>query len=189
MLPEGNIRLVFFVIVSAAYYIGYTCQCVVTKSAQSCVTNDPAAGTVAFSFFTIAYLVLTCVQAGFQGISGNIVIPMTADCADYETYRSGKYVPGLMGTLFSFVDKIVSSFAPMIAGVVFAAVGFADHNPVEGDIVTWELRVGTAFLAFGVIIFGLICNLIAMKFYPLTKEKMAEIQDEVAKIKAAALAE
>ena len=168
MLPEGNIRLVFFVIVSAAYYIGYTCQCVVTKSAQSCVTNDPKQRPL---------------------FAGNIVIPMTADCADYETYRSGKYVPGLMGTLFSFVDKIVSSFAPMIAGVVFAAVGFADHNPVEGDIVTWELRVGTAFLAFGVIIFGLICNLIAMKFYPLTKEKMAEIQDEVAKIKAAALAE
>jgi Na+/melibiose symporter-like transporter len=153
------------------------------------MTNDPANGTVYFGFFTIAYLILTCVQAGFQGISGNIVIPMTADCADYETYRSGKYVPGLMGTLFSFVDKIVSSFAPMIAGVVFAAVGFADHNPVEGDPVTWELRVGTAFLAFGVIIIGLICNLIAMKFYPLTKEKMAEIQDEVAKIKAAALAE
>ena len=129
MLPEGNIRLVFFVIVSAAYYIGYTCQCVVTKSAQSCVTNDPAAGTVAFSFFTIAYLVLTCVQAGFQGISGNIVIPMTADCAAYETYRSGKYVPGLMGTLFSFVDKIVSSFAPMIAGLVFAEDG---RDPRQG---------------------------------------------------------
>jgi Na+/melibiose symporter-like transporter len=153
------------------------------------MTRDPANGTVYFGFFTIAYLALTILTAGCQGISGNIVIPMTADCADYETYRSGKYVPGLMGTLFSFVDKIVSSFAPMIAGVVFAAVGFADHNPVEGDPVTWELRVGTAFLAFGVIIIGLICNLIAMKFYPLTKEKMAEIQDEVAKIKAAALAE
>ena len=22
---------------------------------------------------------------------------MTADCADYEVYRSGRYVPGLMG--------------------------------------------------------------------------------------------
>ena len=153
------------------------------------MTKDPAAGTVYFGFFTIAYLVLTIIQAGFQGISGNIVIPMTADCADYETYRSGKYVPGLMGTLFSFVDKIVSSFAPMIAGLVFSAVGFADHNPVEGDPVTWELRVGVAFLAYGVIMIGLVCNLIAMKFYPLTKEKMAEIQDEVAKIKAAALAE
>ena len=153
------------------------------------MTNDPANGTVAWSFFTIAYLVLSIVTAGFQGISGNIVIPMTADCADYETYRSGKYVPGLMGTLFSFVDKIISSFAPLIAGVVFTMVGFADHNPVEGDPVTMELRIGVAFLAFGLIILGLICNLVAMKYYPLTKEKMAEIQDKVAAIKAAAAAE
>ena len=35
---------------------------------------------------------------------------------------------------------------------------------------------------------GWICNLIAMKFYPLTKEKMAEIQDEIAAIKAKAQA-
>ena len=153
------------------------------------MTNDAAAGTVAFSFFTIAYLTGTVICAAFQGISGNIVIPMTADCADYETYRSGKYVPGLMGTLFSFVDKIISSFAPMIAGIVFTAVGYADHNPVQGDLVTPELRLGVAFLAYGLLIFGLICNLIAMKFYPLTKEKMAEIQDKVAAIKAAAAAE
>ena len=33
------------------------------------------------------------------------------------------------------------------------------------------------------IMLGLVCNLIAMKFYPLTKEKMEEIQDEVAQIK------
>ena len=153
------------------------------------MTSDPAAGTVAFSFFTVAYLVLTVAQTGFQGIPSNIVIPMTADCADYEIYRSGKYVPGLMGTLFSFVDKMVSSFAPMIAGLVFAAVGFADHNPVEGDPVTMKLRIGVAFLFYGVLIIGLICNLIAMKFYPLTKEKMAEIQEKVAAIKAASLSD
>ena len=153
------------------------------------MTSDPANGTIAWSFFTIAYLALTIITAGFQGISGNIVIPMTADCADYETYRSGKYVPGLMGTLFSFVDKLISSFAPMIAGIVFTAVGFADHNPVEGDPVTMKLRIGVAFLAYGLIILGLICNIIAMKFYPLTKEKMAEIQEKVAAIKAAAAAE
>lgn len=150
---------------------------------------DVAAGTIHWGYFVILYLVLTVITAGFQGISGNIVIPMTADCADYETYRSGRYVPGLMGTLFSFVDKLVSSFAPMIAGLVFAAVGFADHNPVQGDVVTMKLRVGVAFLAYGLIMVGLICNLIAMKFYPLTKEKMAEIQDEVAAIKAKAAQE
>lgn len=120
MLPEGNIRLVFFIIVSAAYYIGYTCQCVVTKSAQSCVTNDPKQRPL-FAAFDGVYNTLL--------FAGNIVIPMTADCADYETYRSGKYVPGLMGTLFSFVDKIVSSFAPMIAGLVFAEDG---RDPGQG---------------------------------------------------------
>src|SRR5699024_3563359 len=35
------LKLVFFIVVYAIYIIGYTCQCVVTKSAQSCMTNDP----------------------------------------------------------------------------------------------------------------------------------------------------
>ncbi len=142
------------------------------------MTSNPETGALNWGPFLITYVVFSILYAGCQGISGNIVIPMTADCADYEVYRSGKYVPGLMGTLFSFVDKMISSFAPMIAGLVFAACGFTDHNPSVGDIVTPQLRVGVVFLAYGLITIGLICNLIAMKFYPLSKEKMAEIQDE-----------
>ena len=151
------------------------------------MTTDPATGTLNFgSFFLLAHLGLTIIQGGFQGISGNIVIPMTADCADYEVYRSGKYLPGLMGTLFSFVDKIISSLAPMIASFVFAAIGYTTRNPAQGDPVTTELKIAVCFLAFGMIIIGLICNIVAMKFYPLTKEKMEEIQEKVAAIKAAA---
>ena len=153
------------------------------------MTSNPETGALNWGSFLITYVVFSILYAGCQGISGNIVIPMTADCADYEVYRSGKYVPGLMGTLFSFVDKMISSFAPMIAGRVVAACGFTDHNPSVGDIVTPQLRVGVVFLAYGLITIGLICNLIAMKFYPLSKEKMAEIQDEIVKIKAKAMAE
>lgn len=153
------------------------------------MTSNAATGAINWGFFTIAHVVLSIVAAGFQGISGNIVIPMTADCADYEVYRTGKYVPGLMGTLFSFVDKMISSLAPMIAGLVFAACGFADHNPVQGDVVTPALKFGVVFLAFGMLIIGLICNVVALKFYPLTKEKMSEIQGEVAAIKAKAAQE
>ena len=153
------------------------------------MTTNPATGALNWGYFLILYLVLTIIAAGFQGISGNIVIPMTADCADYEVYRTGKYVPGLMGTLFSFVDKLVSSFAPMVAGVMFSMCGYTDHNPVMGDPVTPGLRGGVVFCAYGMIMLGLICNLIAMKFYPLTKEKMEEIQDEVAQIKMKTMAE
>lgn len=148
-------------------------------------------GTLFTGWTTTAliFVLLVIAWSGVQALSSSIVITMTADCADYEVYRTGKYVPGLMGTLFSFVDKMVSSFAPMVAGVMFSMCGFTDHNPVMGDPVTPGLRVGVVFCAYGMIMLGLVCNLIAMKFYPLTKEKMAEIQDEVAQIKMKTMAE
>ena len=137
----------------------------------------------------LIFILLVIAWRGVQALSSSIVITMTADCADYEVYRTGKYVPGLMGTLFSFVDKLVSSFAPMVAGVMFSMCGYTDHNPVMGDPVTPGLRGGVVFCAYGMIMMGLVCNLIAMKFYPLTKEKMEEIQDEVAQIKMKTMAE
>ena len=148
-------------------------------------------GTLFTGWTTTAliFVLLVIAWSGVQALSSSIVITMTADCADYEVYRTGKYVPGLMGTLFSFVDKLVSSFAPMVAGVMFSMCGFTDHNPVMGDPVTPGLRMGVVFCAYGMIMIGLVCNLIAMKFYPLTKEKMEEIQDEVAQIKMKTMAE
>jgi len=148
-------------------------------------------GTLFTGWTTTAliFVLLVIAWSGVQALSSSIVITMTADCADYEVYRTGKYVPGLMGTLFSFVDKLVSSFAPMVAGIMFSMCGFTDHNPVMGDPVTPGLRMGVVFCAYGMIMLGLVCNLIAMKFYPLTKEKMEEIQDEVAQIKMKTMAE
>ena len=147
-------------------------------------------GTLFTGWTTTAliFVLLVIAWSGVQALSSSIVITMTADCADYEVYRTGKYVPGLMGTLFSFVDKLVSSFAPMVAGVMFSMCGYTDHNPVMGDPVTPGLRGGVVFCAYGMIMIGLVCNLIAMKFYPLTKEKMEEIQAEIGRIKAEAAA-
>lgn len=148
-----------------------------------------AQGGLAFSTFTILYIILTIVVGSFQGISGNIVIPMTADCADYEVYRSGKYVPGLMRTLFSFVDKIISSLAPMVAGLFFAAIGFRETLPDVNTPYTRSLLYVGVFLSFGILIIGMLFNLVALKFYPLTKEKMESIQAEIAAIKARAEAQ
>lgn len=144
------------------------------------------AGGLAIGFFAIALILLTIINGAFNNLAGNIVIPMTADCADYEVYRSGRYVPGMMGTLFSFVDKMISSLAPLIAGIVFAAVGFADKLPDQSAPYSEPLKYATIFLAYGLIVLGQVANLIAMKFYPLTKEKMEEIRGEIDRIKAEA---
>ena len=143
-------------------------------------------GKIAWGAFAILYIVLNIVMGGFTGLSGNIVIPMTADCADYEVYRTGKYVPGLMGTLFSFVDKIISSFAPMLISIAYAAIGYKEVLPDNTAEFTQPLFLVTLGCIYGAIIIGNLCNVVAMKFYPLTKEKMEEIQKEIAAIKAKA---
>ena len=114
---------------------------------------------------------------------------MIADCTDYEVYRSGKYVPGLMGTLFSFVDKVISSLATTVVGVMCAAIGFTEALPTVDTPLTPALKFVGVFGLVGLTMIGLIANVIAMHFYPLTGEKMKEIQAEVAAIKAKATAE
>lgn len=139
-----------------------------------------------WSFWGLLFCLLFIAVKGFSGMSGNIVIPMTADCADYEVYRSKRYVPGLMGTLFSFVDKIISSLAATIAGLVFAAVGFREVLPTPETPYSTGIVIATVFLFAGMPLIGWLLNIVAMKFYPLSKEFMEKIQGEIASIKKAA---
>lgn len=59
ILPTMNtaIRFPVFILMYMVYIIGYTFQCVVTKSAQSCLTNDPKQRPV-FTMFDSVYNVL-----------------------------------------------------------------------------------------------------------------------------------
>ena len=136
-------------------------------------------------FMTIAFIGLYIIGKGAMGVSSSFVITMISDCADYETYLSGRYVPGMMGTLFSFVDKLISSFATTIVAFAVAAIGFAERMPDVTDIATPQLFWTTMFLFIGMPMLGWIASLIAMKFYPLDKEKMEEVQAHIQELKNA----
>ena len=154
--------------------------------------TDPSTWASIFTGWSILGViwVLNAIMLGsFSNMAGQIVIPMTADCADYEVYRSGRYVPGLMGTLFSFVDKLISSLASTIVALCFATIGYTDTLPTNSSPYSTGILYVTIFCFVGMPMLGWICNLIAMKFYPLTKEKMEEIQDDIARIKAEAAAQ
>ncbi|MDD3218783.1 MAG: MFS transporter [Lachnospiraceae bacterium] len=133
---------------------------------------------------TAAFLIIYCLFTGVKSISSNIVIPMIADCADYETYLSGRYVPGMMGTLFSFVDKIISALSTTIVGLLLAAIGYKTVMPQVGDSYTSTIFWVSMITFLGLPILGWIASLIAMKFYPLDEEKMREVQEHIAEIKA-----
>ncbi|CEI73306.1 MULTISPECIES: MFS transporter [Romboutsia] len=132
---------------------------------------------------TILFLSITILQGAFAGISGNIVIPMIADCADYETYRTGKFVPGMMGTLFSFIDKLISSFSSTLLGVGLAIIGMANAVIVPNTPADTKFFWLIMTCMYIVPIFGHIASIIAMKFYPLDAAKMAEVQSGLNSIK------
>jgi Na+/melibiose symporter-like transporter len=111
-------------------------------------------------------------------------IPMVADCSDYETYRSGKYIPGIMGTLFSLVDKLVSSLSATVVGIAVSIIGLenlptADTPYAPG--MNWVVIV--LFCIVPMIAWAL--TLFVMKGYELTGPRMKEIQDINAKRKEA----
>ncbi|MDO5088170.1 MAG: MFS transporter, partial [Leptotrichiaceae bacterium] len=136
-----------------------------------------------FSFETLGFIILWCIGKGVSGAGGGLTINAIADCADYETYRTGRYIPGMMGTLFSFVDKLISSLATTIVGLVVAGIGYTSGFPKIGDPNTPQLFYAATFLFLGMPILGWIASIIALKFYPLSAEKMEIIQAHISSIK------
>ena len=136
------------------------------------------------NIYTILFVILFGVGYGAYYSTADMPIPMVADCSDYETYRSGNYVPGIMGTLFSLVDKLVSSLGSTIVGLALGVIGITTLPDASSPYVAGMNNV--VIVLFCVIpMIAWIATLIAMKGYTLTGEKMKEIQAVNAKRKEA----
>ena len=128
---------------------------------------------------SIVFLVLYSFGRAISTLTPSIVIPMIGDVSDYETYSSGRYIPGMIATLFSFVDKMVSSLTPFVVGAMVSMIGFADEFPTVTDEQTTGLLWVGLICMLGFPILGWVTSIIALRFYPLTKEKMSEIHEEM----------
>ncbi|THE12841.1 glucuronide permease [Bacillus timonensis] len=135
-------------------------------------------------FVAIVFMVLRTVSQSFGGAPTTLVVPMIADVSDYETSKSGRYVAGMFGTIFSFIDQLVSSLAPVIVGLVVAAIGFKDAFPTVNDALTTPLFTATLVLAFGIPALCLLISIITMHFYKLDRKTMEGVQEKIAKAKA-----
>lgn len=129
---------------------------------------------------TGVFLLAYCVHNGVKSIVTNIVIPMIADCSDYETFKTGRYVPGMLGTLFSFVDKAVSAFGNTVAGLFLAGLGYVNSTPQAKDPYNAKVFIYVLAAFIGLPVLGWIISLIAMRYYILDDEKMREIGEKLA---------
>ena len=136
------------------------------------------------NLYTILFILFFGIGYGAYYSTADMPIPMVADCSDYETYRSGKYIPGIMGTLFSLVDKLVSSLAATIVGIAVSLIGISSLPTAETPY-SFGMNVVVIILFCVIPMIAWISTLIAMKGYILTGEKMKQIQDVNQKRKTA----
>ena len=139
---------------------------------------------ITINLYTILFILLFGVGYGAYYSTADMPIPMVADCSDYETYRSGKYIPGIMGTLFSLVDKLVSSLSATVVGVAISIIGLKNLPTAETPYapgMNWVVIV--LFCVIPMVAW--LITLIVMKGYELTGDRMKEIQEINAKRKEA----
>ncbi|MFI3169588.1 MAG: MFS transporter [Faecalibacterium sp.] len=126
--------------------------------------------------FGILFLALYALERALQMFATNLFIPMVADCTDYEEYLSGRKMPGMIGTLYSFADKLVSSLAATVVGTTVAIAGFGAVAPTVDTALTTGLQYAGTFCVFGLPIIAALVSIGVMMRYPLTREKMLEVQ-------------
>jgi len=125
--------LIKYVRVALLCYIGVLVMLLLWKQGDPAWNLSIFEGTLFGSDFKLTINLYTILFTVFFGIgygayysTADMPIPMVADCADYETYCSGKFIPGIMGTLFSLVDKLVSSLAAAVVSIALLFIGIHD---------------------------------------------------------------
>ncbi len=132
-------------------------------------------GKFSINLYTILFILFFGIGYGAYYSTADMPIPMVADCADYETYRSGKFIPGIMGTLFSLVDKLVSSLSATVVSLALLFINVHDLPTKETayvDGMNWV--VIALFCIVPMVAWAL--TLWAMKGYELDGKRVKTIQ-------------
>jgi len=163
--------LVRYTALALVMYVGVLALLLLWKPGVSAVNLS----LVPINIYSVLFILFFGIGYGAYYATADMPIPMVADCSDYETYRSGRYIPGIMGTLFSLVDKLVSSLGSTIVGAAVAMIGI--QTLPDSNTPYAEGMHGVVIVLFCVVpMAAWVATLIAMKGYTLTGERMKEIQ-------------
>ena len=132
-------------------------------------------GKLSINLYTLLFILFFGVGYGAYYSTADMPIPMVADCADYETYRSGKFIPGIMGTLFSLVDKLVSSLSATVVSIALLFIGVPNLATKTTPYVDGMNWVVIALFCI-VPMVAWVLTLLAMRGYELDGKRVKTIQ-------------
>ena len=125
-----------------------------------------------------AMLGLQVVISIFTGVISPLVWSMYADVADYSELKDGTASTGLIFSSASMAQKFGGAFGGSAVMWILAAFGY---STVAGTVQTDTAIMGLRILMSWVPAAVAALSILVVWFYPLTKQKMAGVQEELAK--------
>ncbi|MBC2593815.1 MFS transporter [Ruficoccus amylovorans] len=121
--------------------------------------------------------IIPSILIGPLGIGLWLIVPaMQADVADYDELITGKRREGSFSAVFSLTTKVSSALCSGLGGVVLVWTGF----DVELGMSQPDHVLVTMLNLYVIIpVVFLVLNIICIGYYTLTREKMAEIRQEL----------
>lgn len=181
-----------FTLLALLFYVGVLIMlCIYDPDPENTATHLSLFSTdggfhLTINAYTIIFIILYGCGYGAFNCCDQMTIPMVADCTDYETYRSGKYLPGIMGTLFSLIDKLISSLQTLLLTIfIVGIVPGLNALPTEGTPYMDGMKL-SAIICFCLLpMASWLITTFCMTRYRLSGKKLEEIQAVNAVRKAA----
>lgn len=118
---------------------------------------------------------ISSLGAGFFNI---LTWALVGDAIDYQEYLTGKREEGIVYASYSLVRKLVQALIGGIGGFALSFIGYQSGATAQ----TQEVANGIMKLVTGIPLVGYIIGFLSLIFiYDLTKEKLAEVQEELKK--------
>lgn len=126
----------------------------------------------------IAYIVLSFIAGLGTGLINTIIWALVSDVIDYQEYISGERNEGTVYSLYSLARKLAQAVSGGIGGVALSILGYKSGAAVQAASV----GLGIKNMALGIAVFGyLLTTLILLFVYNLSKKRLAEVNNELAK--------
>ena len=136
---------------------------------------DPASITKS-TLPTVIFVAFYAAMGSFRSTTNANVQAMQLDITDYEFHLHGKFLGPMVASTATILSKIIDSFSSVIVAAMLGMLGYVTTMPNPGDANSPMVFGVTMFAWLGLPALGFAASIIAMKFSPLTAEKMVEVQ-------------
>lgn len=110
-------------------------------------------------------LAQAAIIAAVSPFTGVIGWAMLADCVEYGQWVTGVRGEGTVSSQLTFVNKLGMALGGILAGMMLSAVGYVAGGEQTPQVLKAIVGIKALLPAAGYI-----CSVVAMMFYPITKE-------------------